>query len=221
MSHPPYSNSRSTLVTGDPIPNEEVMRMCGWSPDEIREAQDLGYSLQLSPTQFEALLFYLKIENAHEITFGDFRHWQGHHYRQSKAESLGLSFAEFVTLWRRLTSIEFQIFKEENSDEWILPYQIIWYYMRARRAGLGDAESLHAIELGANGFKVCIALRRRLSHDLAWAIIMAWRRSKRPWILAENPNEVFKVFRRGASIAEVLQRAENDTMDEIVRKNSP
>lgn len=167
----------------------ELLLSCKWSPEEALIAAQIGYEPG-------------SLWSGSYVSADSMQGWINHHYRQTKAETVGLDFDEFVTIWRQLGKMSYRLTEGDNRLRELYARRVIGYYMHARRYGLCDEESRTVIFFYPNWkLGTYIQLRRRLHKPIAQKLMS--RASSRSGYF--RANDVWKALRRGATLEQVTE----------------
>lgn len=177
----------------------------GWSQAEIKNAAGMGYS-------FEP---HLRMPKHHWTSkYGcdarPFHNWVRHYYRRDKAEKLGMSPDEYITLWVGLRSeVRYINTRQEGRLYWV--EDLMKHYMCARRRGLDDYEIRYRFFKHLSRAKVYLQLRRQFESDFVAELISAAIEKRR----GLNAKYAIEAARKGASNQDILASVKEGTLHRL------
>lgn len=193
----------------------KAYRACGWPVEKMVLASELGYAPRHPGKELGIYNFYFTLDQLRESSLCEFEEWLEDFHCRIGAKAFGLSLTEFVELWLRLQRCSLWINDETGPHG--IEARLRWY-IRARRSGLDDLETLRAMELCRYDFTSYVFLRRKLSKLYVQEIIEASKRHGISWTLGKKPQDVLKALRRGASIGQVIAHVEKGTLAQLAQR---
>jgi len=175
-----------------------------WSHKEIMLAAKTGYNWRSHITRPRRLKFFSKCGYGPHYLW----EWLEHHYRRTKAASLGVSFDDFLSCWQQF---EVREIYRGGSTQLLSTLNQLNVYMRARRTDLphDEARSLACYRLYDVGDY--LALRGRgITSATTRRILQAapnwfdYRRGVKP---------VINALRYGATVDEIIERMHDNSLD--------
>ena len=183
----------------------------GWSQPEIVMALEMGYNLDnhVALAEGHSLRIY------HSWKYGcDARvmyDWVRHYYRSYKAETLGMTLEDFISLWRSFADTYSRPIVNWQSGIRLEIEQAVAYYIRARRQGLDDYEIRYVLFSHFDRAREYLSLRRKFNKEFVLELLFASQME--PWRL--DIEYVIEARRRGASHKDILVSVRNHSTREL------